>query len=69
MLRIWAESQQPIRCEPEAHGPGDREFEVRYNGQTHRGWLPAREQDLAARNAGPCRAHARMAIWLARQLL
>ena len=68
MLRIWADASAPILCEPEVRVPGDRAFEVRYLEQTFTGYLPAREADLASRNAGQCRAHARMAMWIANQI-
>jgi hypothetical protein len=56
------------RCEPEAIVPGDREYTLTLDGapREYTGHLPAAEAELASRDAGPCRADARLAWWVAR---
>jgi hypothetical protein len=66
--RLWTETQQPIDCRPETVGRDDRPFELSYHGQTYRGHWPPRVQDMAARNAGQCRAQAALAWWLAERM-
>lgn len=67
LLRIWKEIRATPRCEPEGRWPGDRFFEITHGDETFAGRLPAREGDLATRNAGPCRAGARLAMWFVHQ--
>jgi hypothetical protein len=67
MLQIWWDVHRTPRCEPEGIFPGDRIFRLSYLGRTYEGRLPASESDIERRNEGPCRAHARMAWWFARQ--
>jgi hypothetical protein len=69
LIRIWEDVKATPRCEPEGQVPGDRRFELTWLGVKHAGVLPAAESDIAARNQGPCRAHARLAMWFARQLV
>lgn len=58
------------RCEPAGIEPGDREFTLTVEGgATYTGPIPADPTRVAARAAGPCRADARLAWWLARWLV
>ncbi len=64
-VQAWFAIRSTPRCEPEGIFPGDREFALRWNGQDVTGHLPADAAQVPVRNAGPCRAHARMAWWVA----
>jgi hypothetical protein len=67
LLRIWKDVRATPRCEPEGRWPGDRFFEITHGDETFAGRLPASDADLPTRNAGPCRAGARLAMWFVHQ--
>lgn len=54
------------RCEPEGIFPGDRAYRLDLTGapRPYEGRLPADPSQIEARNAGPCRADARLAWWI-----
>lgn len=57
------------RCEPEGIFPGDRAYRLDMTGapRAYEGHMPADPTQLEARNAGPCRADARLAWWIAQR--
>ena len=68
-VSLWFAIRATPLCEPEGIFPGDRMFELQSAQGNFTGRLPANVADLAARNGGPCRAHARMAWWVAERFL
>jgi hypothetical protein len=70
LVRALEEVRAIPRCEPEGIFPGDRTYRLEITGapRVYEGRLPASESDLAQRNAGPCRADARLAMWIADRL-
>lgn len=67
LVGIWNDVRATPRCEPEGRWKGDRFFEITHGDDTFAGRLPASDADLPARNAGPCRAGARLAMWFVHQ--
>lgn len=55
------------RCEPEGIFPDDRPYTLTLTGfpRTYAGGLPGDASAMATRNAGPCRADARLSWWIA----
>ena len=55
------------RCEPEPIFPDDRPYTLTLTGfpRTYTGGLPGDASAMATRNAGPCRADARLSWWIA----
>jgi hypothetical protein len=54
------------RCEPEGNFPGDRPYRLDITGapRPYEGSLPSDPTQIDTRNAGPCRADARLAWWI-----
>lgn len=64
-VRLWTEIRATPRCEPEGIFPGERVFVLDSPDGRFEGRLPASVDAIIDRNRGPCRAHARMAWWVA----
>jgi hypothetical protein len=71
LVRLLDEVRSIPRCEPDAIFPGERDYRVRITGapRVYEGRFPHEERNLATRNAGPCRADARLGWWIAQRLL
>jgi hypothetical protein len=69
LVAALAEVRAIPRCEPEGLFPGDRAYRLDITGaaRAYEGHLPADPSQLEARNAGPCRADARLAWWIAQR--
>ena len=69
LVMALAEVRAIPRCEPEGIFPGDRVYRLDITGapRAYEGHLPADRTQLEARNAGPCRADARLAWWIAQR--
>lgn len=67
LVQLVAEVRAIPRCEPEGIFPGDRAYRLDLTSfpRPYEGNLPADPGQLATRNAGPCRADARLAWWIA----
>jgi hypothetical protein len=67
LVRLVMDVETIRPCEPEGIFPGDRAYRLVLTGfpRPYEGRLPAALADLAVRNAGPCRADARLAWWIA----
>lgn len=67
LVQALAEVRAIPRCEPEGIFPGDRAYRLVLTGgpRPYEGHLPADPAELPSRTAGPCRADARLARWIA----